>query len=75
MALVQQERSRIEAIVNNVVLDTPRGSIKGKLDDPRYFAFCKYFHMKFDCGGWVADIHAQDIMEILDLMDGKQGTV
>lgn len=75
VALAQQERSRLSRIVDTVVNDTPRGSIKGKLDDPRYFAFCEYFNMKFDCGGFVSDVHAQDIMEIMDLMDGKKGSV
>lgn len=75
MALEAQERNRIDEIVKEVVFDTPRGSIKGKLDDPRYYALCKYFHVKFNQGGSVADIHAQDVMEILDMMNGKPGTV
>ncbi len=75
VGLAQQERSRLSDIVDTVVNDTPRGSIRGKLDDPRYFALCKYFNVKFDTGGYTADVYAQDVMEILDLMDGKRGTV
>jgi hypothetical protein len=75
VGLAQQERNRLNDIVDTVVNDTPRGSIRGKFDDPRYFALCQYFNMKFDCGGFVADVHAQDVMEILDLIDGKRGTV
>ena len=70
MGLVQQEQNRLCEIVDIVVKDTPRGSMKNKLNNPWYYAFCKYFNEKFKCGGYLSDEYAQDIIEIFELGRG-----